>query len=152
MDAPPQVLERFGVQPDPVLPRRLVPAEATVRRLLARIDGDALDRQQIAGEQWACRKCQYSQHAAFVLGERVEGEPVQGLRVMLDILGELIERASTLADDSSALSESQGPAFHSAHEPEYGPLLRPGQLGRGPAQFARHQVPTRSVGQTGQAP
>jgi predicted transposase YbfD/YdcC len=44
VDAPPRVLERLGVQPDPVLPRRLVPAEATVRRLLARIDGDALDR------------------------------------------------------------------------------------------------------------
>ncbi|MER6114234.1 transposase family protein, partial [Streptomyces hirsutus] len=44
VDAPPQVLERLGVQPDPVLPRRLVPAEATVRRLLTRIDGDALDR------------------------------------------------------------------------------------------------------------
>ncbi|MFJ2582688.1 ISAs1 family transposase [Kitasatospora aureofaciens] len=43
-DAPPQVLERFGLRPDPVLPRRLVLAEATVRRLLARIDGDALDR------------------------------------------------------------------------------------------------------------
>ncbi|MFJ8551241.1 transposase family protein [Streptomyces sp. NPDC093676] len=35
-DAPPQVLERLGVRPDPVLPRRLVPAETTVRRLLAR--------------------------------------------------------------------------------------------------------------------
>lgn len=44
VDAPPQVLERLGVQPDPVLPRRLVPPEATVRRLLARIDGDALNR------------------------------------------------------------------------------------------------------------
>ncbi|WP_370147142.1 transposase family protein [Streptacidiphilus sp. EB129] len=41
-DAPPQVLERLGLRPDPVLPRRLAPAEATVRRLLARIDGDAL--------------------------------------------------------------------------------------------------------------
>ncbi|MEW2192727.1 ISAs1 family transposase [Streptomyces microflavus] len=44
VDAPPQVLERLGVQPDPVLPRRPVPAEATVRRLPARIDGDVLDR------------------------------------------------------------------------------------------------------------
>lgn len=43
-DAPPHVLERLGVQPDPVLPGRLVPAEATVRWLLGRIDGDALDR------------------------------------------------------------------------------------------------------------
>ena len=42
-DAPPHVLERLGVRPDPVLLRRLVPSEATVRRLLARIDGDALD-------------------------------------------------------------------------------------------------------------
>ncbi|MEZ0090991.1 hypothetical protein ABH925_002150 [Streptacidiphilus sp. EB129] len=36
------MLERLGLRPDPVLPRRLAPAEATVRRLLARIDGDAL--------------------------------------------------------------------------------------------------------------
>lgn len=43
-DASPHVLEHFGVQPDPVLSRRLAPAEATVRRLLGRIDGDALDR------------------------------------------------------------------------------------------------------------
>ncbi|GAA2158482.1 hypothetical protein GCM10009760_61560 [Kitasatospora kazusensis] len=43
-DAPPHVLEHLGVRPDPILPRRLVPAEATVRRLLARVDGDALDR------------------------------------------------------------------------------------------------------------
>ncbi|MFD5348403.1 ISAs1 family transposase, partial [Streptomyces anulatus] len=43
-DAPPRVLERLGVRPDPGLPRRLVPAETTVRRLLARVDGGALDR------------------------------------------------------------------------------------------------------------
>lgn len=43
-DAPPLVLERLGVRPDPVLPRRVVPSEATVRRLLERIDGDALDQ------------------------------------------------------------------------------------------------------------
>jgi hypothetical protein len=43
-DAPPHVLERLGLRADPVLPGRLVPAEATVRRLLGRINGDALDR------------------------------------------------------------------------------------------------------------
>lgn len=43
-DASQHVLERLGVHPDPVLPRPLVPAEATVRRLLTRVDGDALDR------------------------------------------------------------------------------------------------------------
>jgi hypothetical protein len=43
-DAPPHVLDRLGVRSDSVLPQRLVPAETTVRRLLARIDGDALDQ------------------------------------------------------------------------------------------------------------
>ena len=43
-DAPPSVLERLGVRPDPLSPKRCLPAEATVRRLLGRIDGDALDR------------------------------------------------------------------------------------------------------------
>jgi len=43
-DAPPHVLERVGVRLDPLFPRRSLPAETTVRRLLTRIDGDALDR------------------------------------------------------------------------------------------------------------
>ncbi|MEU2134587.1 ISAs1 family transposase [Streptomyces sp. NPDC018352] len=42
-DAPPYVLERVGVRVDPLFPKRVLPAETTVRRLLARIDGDALD-------------------------------------------------------------------------------------------------------------
>ncbi|MFK4227969.1 transposase family protein [Streptomyces sp. NPDC019890] len=42
--APPSVLERLGVRPDPLSPKRCLPAEAMVRRLLGRIDGDALDR------------------------------------------------------------------------------------------------------------
>ncbi|MFJ2478299.1 transposase family protein, partial [Streptomyces sp. NPDC087659] len=43
-DAPPHVLERLGIRLDPLFPKRFLPAETTVRRLLARIDGDALDR------------------------------------------------------------------------------------------------------------
>ncbi|MFI0214883.1 transposase family protein [Streptomyces lydicus] len=43
-DAPTCVLERLGIRRDPLPPGRLVPAESTVRRLLARVDGDALDR------------------------------------------------------------------------------------------------------------
>ena len=43
-DTPPHVLERVGVRLDPLFPGRSLPAETTVRRLLARIDGDALDR------------------------------------------------------------------------------------------------------------
>nr|WP_329295631.1 ISAs1 family transposase [Streptomyces pseudovenezuelae] len=43
-DAPPSILQHVGIRLDPVMPRRLLPAETTVRRLLARLDGDALDR------------------------------------------------------------------------------------------------------------
>ncbi|EMF56490.1 ISAs1 family transposase [Streptomyces bottropensis] len=42
-DAPPHVLEHVGVRHDPLFPKRSLPAETTVRRLLARIDDDALD-------------------------------------------------------------------------------------------------------------
>ncbi|MFD9038606.1 hypothetical protein [Streptomyces bottropensis] len=37
------MLEHVGVRLDPLLPKRSLPAETTVRRLLARIDGDTLD-------------------------------------------------------------------------------------------------------------
>ncbi|MFF4258743.1 ISAs1 family transposase [Streptomyces sp. NPDC001663] len=43
-DASPHILERLGIRLDPLLPKRLLPAETMVRRLLARIDGGALDR------------------------------------------------------------------------------------------------------------
>ncbi|GAA3375480.1 hypothetical protein GCM10020367_43450 [Streptomyces sannanensis] len=42
-DAPPALLERLGAV-DPLVPKRSWPAESTIRRLLARIDADALDR------------------------------------------------------------------------------------------------------------
>jgi hypothetical protein len=43
-DAPPALLERLGTVIDPLVPKRSWPAETTIRRLLARIDADALDR------------------------------------------------------------------------------------------------------------
>ncbi|GHE13994.1 ISAs1 family transposase [Streptomyces alanosinicus] len=43
-DAPAHVLGQLGVRPDPVLPARQLPSESAVRRLLARIEGDALHR------------------------------------------------------------------------------------------------------------
>ncbi|HBF85301.1 MAG TPA: ISAs1 family transposase [Streptomyces sp.] len=43
-DAPPALLERLGTVVDPLFPERSWPAESTIRRLLARIDADALDR------------------------------------------------------------------------------------------------------------
>ncbi|MFC9289525.1 hypothetical protein [Streptomyces sp. NPDC057052] len=43
-DAPPARLERLGTAVDPLVPKRSWSAESTIRRLLARIDADALDR------------------------------------------------------------------------------------------------------------
>ncbi|MFD3823693.1 ISAs1 family transposase [Streptomyces sp. NPDC058625] len=43
-DAPPALLERLGTVVDPLSPTRSWPVESTIRRLLARIDADALDR------------------------------------------------------------------------------------------------------------
>lgn len=42
-DAPPALLERLGTVIDPLVPKRSWPAESTIRRLLARVDADALD-------------------------------------------------------------------------------------------------------------
>ncbi|MER5599377.1 transposase family protein [Streptomyces sp. NPDC002265] len=43
-DAPPAVLERLGIAVDPLLAHYSWPAESTIRRLLARVGADALDR------------------------------------------------------------------------------------------------------------
>lgn len=43
-DAPEELLERFGIRVDPLFPKRSWPAETTIRRVLARIDANALDR------------------------------------------------------------------------------------------------------------
>lgn len=53
-DAPPSVPERPGVRPDPPSPKWCLSAEATARRLLGRIDGDASDR--VAGRRPADRR------------------------------------------------------------------------------------------------
>jgi hypothetical protein len=71
-DAPPHVLERLGVRPDPVLPRRLAPAETTVRRLLARIDGDALD-QAVGGWLADRRPAGAGLHGLSVDGKSLRG-------------------------------------------------------------------------------
>jgi predicted transposase YbfD/YdcC len=55
-DAPCQVLAALGVRRDPLTGARRPPGEATVRRVLARIDADALDRASGAG--WASQQPQ----------------------------------------------------------------------------------------------
>lgn len=43
-DASQPVLARLGARRDPLTGRRQAPCETTIRRLLAQVDGDALDR------------------------------------------------------------------------------------------------------------
>lgn len=43
-DSTPELLERLGIRVDPLFPKHSWPAESTIRRLLARVDANALDR------------------------------------------------------------------------------------------------------------
>ncbi|WP_343240229.1 ISAs1 family transposase [Streptomyces sp. SID12488] len=73
VDTPPQLLELLGVRPDPLCPKRHLPAETTVRRLLGRIDGDALDRAV------GCWLADRRTPAAFPLrGLAVDGKSLRG--------------------------------------------------------------------------
>ncbi|MET8480024.1 ISAs1 family transposase [Streptomyces clavifer] len=72
--APDQVLEQVGAGIDPVMPRRSLPAETTVRRLLARLDADALD--QAVGCWLADRRP--SPGADRLRGLAVDGKSLRG--------------------------------------------------------------------------
>ncbi|WP_338672627.1 ISAs1 family transposase [Streptomyces sp. SCSIO 30461] len=74
-DAPPHVLEQVGAHPDPLLPGRILPAETTVRRLRARIDGDALDR---AVGRWLADRRPKEPGAAGLRGLAVDGKSLRG--------------------------------------------------------------------------
>ncbi|MER5348517.1 ISAs1 family transposase [Streptomyces mirabilis] len=71
-DAPTHVLDRLGVRPDPLQPRWSLPSETTVRRVLARIDGDALD--QAVGHWLADRRPKTSGLRALA----VDGKSLRG--------------------------------------------------------------------------
>lgn len=74
-DAPTCVLERLGIRRDPPLPGRLVPAESTVRRLLVRVDGDALYR---AVGRWLADRRPMAAGATGLRGVSVNGESRRG--------------------------------------------------------------------------
>ncbi|MFG3119554.1 hypothetical protein ACGF4C_34985 [Streptomyces sp. NPDC048197] len=74
-DAPTCVLERLGTRRDPLLPGRLVPAEATVRRLLTRLGGDALERA--VGRRLADRR-RKAAGATGLRGVSVDGKSLRG--------------------------------------------------------------------------
>uniref|UniRef100_UPI002F909A82 transposase family protein n=1 Tax=Streptomyces sp. NBC_01562 TaxID=2975879 RepID=UPI002F909A82 len=73
-DVPPQVLTTVGARPDPLLPQWRLPAETTVRRLLARIDGDALD--QAVGRFLADRRRPHAAGGLRALA--VDGKSLRG--------------------------------------------------------------------------
>ncbi|MFI1154859.1 ISAs1 family transposase [Streptomyces sp. NPDC020817] len=74
-DAPAHVQERLGLRPDPLMPGRLLPAESTVRRLLARIDGDTLDG---AVGHWLADRRPKAQAAVGLRGVSVDGKSLRG--------------------------------------------------------------------------
>lgn len=74
-DPPTCVLERLGIRRDPLLPGRLVPAESTVRRLLARVDGAALDR---AVGRWPAGRRPKAAGATGLRGASVDGKSLRG--------------------------------------------------------------------------
>ncbi|MFD4144492.1 transposase family protein [Streptomyces sp. NPDC058572] len=71
-DTPPHILQRLGIRLDPLFPKRSLPAETTVRRLPARIDGDALDRA--VGRRLADRRPK----ATGLRGLAVDGKSLRG--------------------------------------------------------------------------
>jgi hypothetical protein len=71
-DAPPHILECLGIRLGPLFPKRFLPAETTVRRLLAGIGGDALDRA--VGRRLAGRR----PRATGLCGLAVDGKRLRG--------------------------------------------------------------------------
>jgi DDE_Tnp_1-associated len=74
-DAPPQVLDRLGARYDPLTRRHRVPDEATVRRVLTRIDGDALD---CAVGRWLGDRAALTTAAGKPRGLAVDGKSLRG--------------------------------------------------------------------------
>ncbi|WP_307659093.1 ISAs1 family transposase [Streptomyces sp. V1I1] len=72
-DTPPHLLALVGGHPGPLCPKRPLPAETTVRRLLTRIDGDALDR---AVGCWLADRCTHT--AGELRGLAVDGKSLRG--------------------------------------------------------------------------
>ncbi|MFF1815107.1 transposase family protein [Streptomyces sp. NPDC058251] len=83
-DAPPHVLEHVGVRPDPLFPKRSLPAETTVRRLLARIDGDTLD---LAVGRWLADRRNRAE--VRLPGLAVDGKNLRGAARAIHLLAAL---------------------------------------------------------------
>ncbi|MFF2820453.1 transposase family protein [Kitasatospora cineracea] len=74
-DAPMHVLEAVGLHPDPRMPQRDRLAESTVRRVLARLDGDALDA---ALGRWLADRREHTAGGGDLRGLAVDGKSLRG--------------------------------------------------------------------------
>jgi hypothetical protein len=74
-DTPPHLLEHLGMRLDPLDPGRALPAESTVRRLLMRVDGDALDT---AIGRWLEDRRQPPGKKGELRGVAVDGKSLRG--------------------------------------------------------------------------
>ncbi|MFD7409714.1 transposase family protein [Streptomyces sp. NPDC059866] len=118
-DAPPSVLKRLGVRPDPLSPKRCLPAEATVRRLLGRIDGDALDRA--VGRWLADRRAgaDGQLHAVAVDGKTLRGAArATGRKIhLLAACDHLSGLVLAQLDVGEKTNESLYPAYRTSAQP-----------------------------------
>ncbi|MET7477230.1 transposase family protein [Streptomyces sp. NPDC005648] len=111
-DAPAHALEALGLRPDPVMPGRDLPAESTVRRLLARLDGDALD---VALGRWLADRRTATGGAARALA--VDGKSLRGaaraggrkihLLAALDHAGGLVLAQPDIGEKTNEVTRSQ---------------------------------------------
>jgi hypothetical protein len=79
-DAPWPILAALGVRGDPLTTRRChVPGEATIRRVLARVDGDGVDA---AVGAWLADRLHPLRHCRVIAvdGKRLRARPVQATR------------------------------------------------------------------------
>ncbi len=125
-DAPGHVLEQVGADADPLLPRRVRPAETTVRRLLARIDGDALDGA--VGRWLADRRPKKT----GLRGLAVDGKSLRGAAKAkgrkIHLLAAL-EHATGLRRNAATLAAPSHSSASDDHEPDITRLCRsPGAL------------------------
>lgn len=72
-DAPAHVLQPLGLRPDPVMPERDLPTESTVRRVLTRVDGDALD---LVLGRWLSDRCPRGE--GEMRGLAIDGKALRG--------------------------------------------------------------------------
>jgi predicted transposase YbfD/YdcC len=74
-DAPPEILDALGARRDPLTGRHPAPGEATIRRVLTRIDGDALDR---AVGRWLADRRPQNLPARGLRAVAVDGKSLRG--------------------------------------------------------------------------